>query len=471
MNQYITTIGMEVHLQLNTRSKLFCNCSTQFGDEPNTNICPICMGMPGTMPVINRSAVRKAVKAALALGCSINMESGFARKNYFYPDLPKGYQITQFKYPIAENGSITLDSGRRIRIRRLHIEEDSGKLIHDIDRDTLVDFNRAGVGLIEIVTEPDIENSADAVEYLKKLRRIIRYCGVSDANMEKGQMRAEPNISIRERESDELGTKTEIKNLNSFKAVSFGIEAEVKRQSTMKKSGMDIISETLLYNEKQQSVQAMRKKETAGDYRYFTEPDLPSLILTDQFISDIRKGLPEMPQEKKHRLSQIYDLKDDIAEILVSDSQLADFFEESMKGINNEQRSINFFIKEIPAILNRESIDIMQIGFSPQQFNSLLLMIEAKKINLNAAGTVLRQMYETGKEPRVIVSEMGLEQTSDSSEIEELIDTVIDKNPGEVKRYRNGERKLFGFFVGQVMRESRGKADPHIVNEILKKKL
>ena len=471
MNQYITTIGMEVHLQLNTRSKLFCNCSAQFGDDPNTNICPICMGMPGTMPVINRSAVEKAVKAALALGCTINMESGFARKNYFYPDLPKGYQITQFKYPIAENGSITLDSGRRIRIRRLHIEEDSGKLIHDIDKDTLVDFNRAGVGLIEIVTEPDIKSSADAVEYLKKLRRIIRYCGVSDANMEKGQMRAEPNISIRENESDELGIKTEIKNLNSFKAVSFGIEAEAKRQSAMKKSGKDIISETLLYNEKQQSVQPMRKKETAGDYRYFPEPDLPSLILTDRFVTDIRKGLPEMPQEKKDRLSQTYDLKDDIAEILVSDSQLADFFEESMKGISNKQRSINFFIKEIPAILNRESIDIMQIGFSPQQFNSLLLMIEAKKINLNAAGTVLRQMYETGKEPRVIVSEMGLEQTSDSSEIEELIDAVIDKNPGEVKRYRDGERKLFGFFVGQVMRESRGKADPHIVNEILKKKL
>ncbi|MFO8062045.1 MAG: Asp-tRNA(Asn)/Glu-tRNA(Gln) amidotransferase subunit GatB [bacterium] len=471
MNQYITTIGMEVHLQLNTRSKLFCNCSAQFGDDPNTNICPICMGMPGTMPVINRNAVRKAVKAALALGCSINMKSGFARKNYFYPDLPKGYQITQFKYPIAENGSITLDSGRRIRIRRLHIEEDSGKLIHDIDRDTLVDFNRAGVGLIEIVTEPDIKSSADAVEYLKKLRRIIRYCGVSDANMEKGQMRAEPNISIRQNQSDELGTKTEIKNLNSFKAVSFGIEAEVRRQSAMKKSGKDIISETLLYNEKQQSVQPMRKKETAGDYRYFPEPDLPSLILTDRFAEDIRKGLPEMPQDKKERLSQAYDLKYDIAEILVSDIQLADFFEESMKGISNKKRSINFFVKEIPAILNKEGIDIMQIGFSPQQFNSLLLMIEAKKINLNAAGTVLRRMYDTGKEPRVIVSEMGLEQTSDSSEIEDLIDTVIEKNPGEVKRYRDGERKLFGFFVGQVMRESRGKADPHIVNEILKKKL
>lgn len=469
--KYIQTIGMEVHAQLATKSKLFCTCSAEFGEEPNTNTCPVCMGMPGVLPTLNREAVRLAVKAARALNCTVNEMSGFARKNYFYPDLPKGYQITQYKYPIAENGYIELDSGRRIRIRRLHIEEDTGKMIHEQDNDTLVDFNRSGVGLIEIVTEPDIESSEEAVEYLFKLRQIIRYCRVSHANMEMGQLRCEPNISLREKESDELGIKTEIKNLNSFKSVQKGIEKEAERQAAILDSSGTVISETLLFNEKAQDVMPMRKKETAGDYRYFQEPDLPDLIVSTEYIEEKAKSLPELPAVKHERFMQQYKLRNEDVKTLIAERETADYFEECIIDITDIRKIANFFIKEIPAIMNKENIGIDEMGISPRHMNALFKLIETDRLNLNAAQTVLAEMHLTSADAESVMREKGLEQTGNEEEIEKMADSVIMDNNKEVERYMKGEKQLFGFLVGQIMKESRGRANPKTVNEILRKKL
>ncbi len=469
--KYIQTIGMEVHAQLATKSKLFCTCSAEFGEEPNTNTCPVCMGMPGVLPALNREAVKLAVRAAKAFNCTVNERSGFARKNYFYPDRPKGYQITQYKYPIAENGYIELDSGKKIRIRRLHIEEDTGKMIHDQDNDTLVDFNRSGVGLIEIVTEPDIENSEEAVEYLSKLRQIIRYCRVSHANMEMGQLRCEPNISLRKKENDELGVKTEIKNRNSFKSVQKGIEKEAERQAAILDSGMPVVSETLLFNEKAQDVMPMRKKETAGDYRYFQEPDLPDLIVSSEEIEQTGNSLPEMPAVKHERFMQQYKLRNEDVRILIAEKETADYFEECITDISDIRKIANFFIKEIPAIMNKENIGIEKIGISPENMNSLFKLIESDKLNLNAAQTVLAEMHLTAADAVTVMREKGLEQTGNEEEIEKMADSVIMNNEKEVERYRKGEKQLFGFLVGQIMKESRGRANPKTVNEILRKKL
>lgn len=468
---YIQTIGMEVHVQLAAKSKLFCRCSAEFGDEPNTSICPVCTGMPGVLPVLNMNAVRLAVKAAEALHCTVNLRSGFARKNYFYPDLPKGYQITQFKRPVAENGYIELDSGKRIRIRRLHIEEDTGKMIHDQEDDTLVDFNRSGVGLIEIVTEPDIENSDEAVEYLSKLRQIIRYCDVSYANMEMGQLRCEPNISIRRNPEDELGVKTEIKNLNSFRSVQRGIERETLRQAAIIDSGRAVVSETLLFSEKTQDVMPMRKKETAGDYRYFQEPDLPDLILEESQLKEFTSDIPEMPVQKSARFREQYRLKEDDIRILTAERDMADYFEKAVQNIKDVQKAANFFIKEVPAILNKNNIGISRMNIAEENMNGLLILIENGKINLNSAQTVLVKMHETGNDAQAIIKQTGLEQTGNEEEIEKMIDSVIMNNEKEVRRYREGETKLFGFLVGLVMKESRGRANPKTVNDILRKKL
>lgn len=469
MSDYIPTIGVEVHVQVKTDSKLFCRCSARFGDEPNTNICPICMGMPGVMPTINREAVNKAVKAALALNCTVNNISGFARKNYFYPDLPKGYQITQYQYPIAENGYIELNNGKKVRIRRLHIEEDTGKLIHDKEEDSLVDYNRSGVPLIEIVTEPDIDNEEEAVEYLQKLRLIIRYCRISDADMEKGQLRAEPNISIRKHEEDVLGQKTEIKNLNSFKAVSRGIQAEIRRQTDMLNNGEAVEGITMLYNDKAQDVTPMRKKETAGDYRYFPEPDLPDLKLENDYIEKIAQHMPELPDAKKKRLIEQYSIKEKDADTIISSSHLAVFYEESMKDIEDIIRATNFIIKEFLALLNKNNLRADKVNFSAQNMNDLLKYADKGRINLNTASSVLQKMQETGKNPADIIKEDGLEQTDNADEIRKIIEEVMKENPDEYKRYKEGEKKLRGFFIGQIMKKTGGKADPKTVNQMLNK--
>ncbi len=468
MNKYIPTIGIEVHIQVKTETKIFCRCSTNFGDNPNSHICPICTGMPGVMPSINDKVVDLAIKAALALNCNINEISSFARKNYFYPDLPKGYQITQFKYPIAENGYIKLKSGKKIRIGRLHIEEDTGKFIHDKEHESLLDLNRAGVPLIEIVTEPDVSNADEAIEYLKKLRLIIRYCDVSDANMEKGQMRAEPNISIRKDERDDLGVKTEIKNLNSFKAVFKGINSEIKRQSEIIDNNGTIVSTTMLFNEKEQKVAPMRKKETAGDYRYFPEPDLPNLKVLKNRIENIRNEIPELPNNKMKRFKRIFGLREEDIEILISTRELSDFYEHSMEGIKDTQKATNFFIKEFLSLLNKYEINAEEVNFTPEYMKELMQLIENGQINLNAAAKVLDVMQKTGNNPNKIVKELGLEQTGNEEDIKEIVVSVISENREEAERYRNGEEKLFGFLVGQVMKKSKGKADPVIVNKMIK---
>jgi len=471
MDKYILTIGIESHIQLKTKSKLFCSCSTEFTEEPNVNVCPICLGMPGVMPAMNEEAVKLAARAALALNCTLNLVSGFARKNYFYPDLPKVYQITQQLYPIAENGYIILASGKKVRIRRLHIEEDSGKLIHDQDKDTLVDFNRAGQPLIEIVSEPDIESTEEAVEYLVKLRRIVRYCMVSDANMELGQMRGEPNISLRKKTSDPLGCKTEIKNLNSFKAVQKGIEAEVKRQTAFLEKGEEIISETLNYNEKKQDVMPIRKKETAQEYRFFTEPDLPDLHLDDTFTDDVRKSIPELPDAKTERLRKEYEIEEADAIIISDERMFAEYYEKSLVNVKKKRKATNFIIKEIPALMNRNGIAIENFPISPEKLEELLLCIEDETVNLNAAQTVLQEMFKSGENALFIIERLGLKQSNDEGVIEEIIKVVFEENPSEVGRYRSGEEKLFGVLVGMCMKKAKGAANPAAINKKLKEML
>ncbi|HAV91711.1 TPA: Asp-tRNA(Asn)/Glu-tRNA(Gln) amidotransferase GatCAB subunit B [candidate division WOR-3 bacterium] len=471
MDNFIPTMGLEVHAQVKSKSKIFCRCATDFSEKPNTNICPICMGFPGVMPSINEEVVKKAVKAGMALNCRINLRSGFARKNYFYPDLPKGYQITQFKVPVAENGFVILSNGKKIRIRRLHIEEDTGKMIHDQNEDTLIDFNRAGVPLIEIVTEPDFESSAEAVEYMNRIREILRYTEVSDANMEMGELRGEPNISVRRNMVDMLGTKTEIKNLNSLKAIEKGIDFEIERQSRLLKEGREVLSETMLYNEKKQEVIPMRKKESASEYRYFIEPDLPDLIIEEAFIESVKKEMPELPEEKRVRFIKQYNVSRIESEILSSEKSLADFFEEAIKNIKQTKRCVNFFIREIPAILNSKSIDSAELKFSASDFNELLREIDSESVNLNSAQIVLSEMSEGRGKAEEIIERMNLKQTNDDFKAMELIKEIIEENPKEVERYKKGEEKLFGVLVGLCMKKAKGSISPAAINKILKEML
>jgi len=469
MDNFIHTIGIEVHAQVKSRSKIFCRCSTGLSNEPNTNICPVCMGFPGTMPSLNVEVVKQAVKAGIALNCKINLESGFARKNYFYPDLPKGYQITQFKLPIAENGFIILSNSKKIRIRRLHIEEDTGKMIHDQNEETLIDFNRAGVPLIEIVTEPDFESSNEAVEYMNRIREILRYTGVSNANFEMGELRGEPNISIRKSRESSLGTKTEIKNLNSLKAMERGIEFEIERQTRILKEGHKVISETMLYNEKKHEVLPMRKKESVSEYRYFIEPDLPNLVIKENFVDELKKSMIELPEQKRERLISTYKISKNESEILTSEKSLADFFEEAIKDIKQTKRAVNFFIREIPAILNNKNIDISELNFTSSDFNYLLKEIDNESINLNSAQIVISEMIKGKGKPLDIIEKLNLKQTNNEDTAMNIINQVISENPKEVERYKKGEDKLFGVFVGLCMKKAKGSIGPAIINKILKK--
>jgi len=471
MNNLIPTIGLEVHTQVKSRSKIFCRCSAEPSENPNTNVCPVCMGLPGAMPSLNREIAKQAVKAALALNCTVNPVSGFARKNYFYPDLPKGYQITQFRYPIAERGYMILSSGKRIRIRRLHIEEDTGKMIHDIDEETLVDFNRAGIPLIEIVTEPDFESALEAVEYMTRIREILRYAGVSDANMEKGELRGEPNISVRMSAGDELGTKTEIKNLNSLRSIEKGINYEIERQSRIISEGGRVESQTMLFNEKRQEAVPMRKKESASEYRYFIEPDLPDLNLSADFIEEARSEIKELPEERRARLMKEHGVTREESEIITSDKKLADLFENSIGGISNRKRIVNFFIREIPALLNERNLEPDRLPFGANELKELFIEIDSEGVNLNAAQTVLKEMAEGGKRAGDIIEELNLRQTNDDSKAKDIVREALAENAKEVERYKNGEEKLFGVLVGFCMKKARGSVSPAVINRLLKEML
>lgn len=472
--QFEAIIGLEVHAQMLTNSKMFCGCSTKFGSEPNTQTCPVCTGMPGALPVMNKKALEFAIKTGLAMNCKISSYSRFARKNYFYPDLPKNYQISQYELPLCENGfiEITVDGKkRRIGIARIHIEEDAGKSIHEGGNYSLVDLNRAGVPLMEIVSEPDIRTPREAAEYMRKLRTILRYLGVCDGNMEQGSLRCDANVSVRPAGSRQLGIKTEIKNINSFKFVEKALEYEIERQIRILQEGGRIIQETRLWNSEAGRTVSMRTKEEAHDYRYFPEPDLVPIVVDEDFIEEIRACLPELPDEKRERFISDYGLPEYDADFLVSERAMAEWFEEAVRLGGQPKAVSNWIQGDLMRLLKEEDKIIEECPLKPEQLVGMLKLIDNDTISGKIAKTVFEEMYKSGKAAEDIIKEKGLVQISDISFIEEVVDEIIQKNPAEVDRYNAGEEKLFGFFVGQVMKATKGKANPKIVNEILKKRL
>jgi len=473
--QFEPVIGLEVHAQLKTKTKIFCSCSTEFGKSPNANTCPICTGMPGVLPVLNQLAVSFAIRAALATHCHINRESRFDRKNYFYPDLPKGYQISQYAAPIAEHGFLEIETSasglKKIGITRIHMEEDAGKLIHDPARSrTLVDLNRTGVPLIEIVSDPDIRSTEEAGAYLRKLHGILKYIDVCDGNMEEGSFRCDANVSLRAIGQSEFGTRTELKNLNSFKHVEKAIAHEIQRQTYVLNEGKSVVQETRLWDPDKNRTVSMRGKEEAHDYRYFPDPDLTPLIVDDAWIKTIEKELPELPDEKFSRFVKQYALSDTDVRVLTSSIALADFFEQAAAPLKNKKQAANWVLTTVLAMLNAKGISITESPVSAQAVGKLLVLVETRKINASAAKTVFDLMVETSKDPALIVQENGLEQLSDASELESAVMAVINENPEETAAYRDGKTKLFSFFMGQVMKKTKGKADPAAVKQILNQK-
>ncbi len=469
-------IGLEVHAQLKTKTKIFCGCSTAFGNPPNANTCPVCTGMPGVLPVLNKQAVTFAIKAALATHCKINQESRFDRKNYFYPDLPKGYQISQFALPIAEHGYLEIDDKKsnalKIGITRIHMEEDAGKLVHDPSRSrSMVDLNRTGVPLIEIVSEPDLRTPQQAGAYLRKLHAILKYIDVCDGNMEQGNFRCDANISLRPVGQKEFGIRAELKNLNSFKHVEKAISYEIDRQAYILEAGRDVIQETRLWNPAKNKTISMRGKEEAHDYRYFPDPDLVPLIVDDQWILSVENQMPELPDEKFSRFITAYHLEEYDAKILTSSIELADFFELVAQPLKDKKQAANWVMTTLLGMLNNKGLSVTNSPVSALDFSKLLRMIEKNTINATVAKSVFAEMVKTQKNPEVIVKEKGLEQVSDLSELETMVMEIINENPDEVALYRNGKVKLFSFFMGQIMKKTHGKADPKIVTPLLKLKL
>ncbi|HWY59341.1 MAG TPA: Asp-tRNA(Asn)/Glu-tRNA(Gln) amidotransferase subunit GatB [Terriglobales bacterium] len=476
--KYEPVIGLEVHVQLLTVSKIFCSCSTRFGDPPNTNVCPVCLGLPGALPVLNRKAVDFAVLAAMALGCRINETSIFARKNYFYPDLPKGYQISQYDKPLAEFGGIEITSAagvKKIGITRLHVEEDAGKSLHegfaDSAETTAIDLNRSGVPLIEIVSEPDITSPAEAYEYLTRLREIILYTGVSDCNMEEGSLRCDANVSVRPRGQRQFGTKTEIKNVNSFRFIREALEYEIDRQIGIVESGGKITQETRLYNSSEGKTYGMRSKEQAHDYRYFPEPDLLPLVVDEKWRAGIRSNLPELPETRRKRMVAEYGITDYDAQVLTATKSFADQFEAAAKAAKNPKRVANLVQGELMGRLKAKGLGIEQSPISMRGIALSADLVESGAIS----GKMLKDLYELSFERNEDFGEVyereKPEQITDSSAIEKIIDEMIAANPKQVEQYRAGKKTVIGFFVGQVMKASKGQANPQIVNELLTKKL
>ncbi|MDT8378513.1 MAG: Asp-tRNA(Asn)/Glu-tRNA(Gln) amidotransferase subunit GatB [Desulfotignum sp.] len=474
--EFEPVIGLEVHAQLKTETKIFCACPTTFGNAPNANTCPVCTGMPGVLPVLNKKAVTFAIRAALATQCTIARESRFDRKNYFYPDLPKGYQISQYAAPIAEHGHLEIETGlngtRAIGITRIHMEEDAGKLIHDPVRGkSLVDLNRTGIPLIEIVSEPDMRTPAEAGAYLRKLHAILKYIDVCDGNMEQGSFRCDANISLRPRGQTAFGIRTELKNLNSFRHVEKAIQYEIDRQTFILEKGDTVIQETRLWDPEKNRTMSMRGKEEAHDYRYFPDPDLVPLIVDDDWIRQVSEQMPELPDQKKDRFISQYQLSEYDAQVLTADIHLANFFEQAMAGLSNVKQTVNWITTTLLGRLNAQGLDITRSPVSATDFAALMKLLESNTITASVAKNVFEEMAETGNDPRTIVKLKGLEQVSDTSELTALVDTILEQNPDEVTAFRNGKTKLFSFFMGQVMKQTRGKADPKTVTPILQAKL
>ncbi len=471
--EYEAVIGLEVHIQLLTKTKIFCGCSTDFGAPPNTHVCPVCMGMPGVLPVLNKKVVEYAIKLGLALNCRINKFSRFARKNYFYPDLPKGYQISQYELPILEGGAVEIfiNGGyKKIALERIHMEEDAGKTVHKPDG-SYVDFNRAGVPLLEIVSKPVMHSPEEAGEYLKSLRRIVRYLGICDGNMEEGSLRCDANVSVRIKGEDKLGTKTELKNMNSFKHVEKALEYEIERQIDVLKEGGKVIQQTRLWDEKSGITKPMRSKEESFEYRYFPDPDLVPLIIDDKWIDDVRKTLPELPKEKLERFIEEYGIKPEDARVLVEERELAEYFERAAKESKEPQSVANWILSELLGYLNRDGKEIKDTLIKPEQIGKLVELVEKGIISGKIAKTVFKEMYNSGDDPEKIVKEKGLIQITDRGEIEKLVEEVLESNPKAVEQYKAGKKNTIGFFVGQIMKKTKGKANPKIVNELLVKKL
>ncbi len=467
-------IGLEVHVQMATETKCFCSCKVEFGAEPNTNVCPVCLALPGSLPVLNKKALEYAIKASLALNCTVHGLSVFARKNYFYPDLPKGYQISQYDKPLATDGYIDIKvdgKTERIRIHRLHMEEDAGKTIHEGNH-SYVDLNRAGTPLMEIVSEPDIRSAVGARLYLEKLRNIMRYIGVSDADMEKGQLRCDVNISLRPKGEEKFGTKVEIKNLNSFRFVQKAIEYEIERQAKILKKGGEIVQETRLFDPSSGKTFTMRTKEEAHDYRYFPDPDLIPVRITTAYIEEIRNSLPELPDEKEKRFVSQFGLTEYDADVLVADKDRALFFEKAVEVYSKNPKAIaNWIINELLGKLNEAGLDIAQSPVKPEYIAQLVELIDSGTISTKIAKEVFEEVFKTSKSPKQIVEEKGLKQVSDEGEIRKIVEEVLNNHPAEVEKYKAGNQKLMGFFVGQVMKATKGKANPKIVNKILQELL
>ena len=474
-SRYEAVIGLEVHAQLLTDTKIFCGCSTKFGNPPNTNVCPVCLGHPGVLPVMNKKVVEFTVLMGMAVNCKINEKSIFARKNYFYPDLPKGYQISQYEEPICEHGKIEIELKegkiKEIGITRIHMEEDAGKSIHDQSDATLIDLNRCGTPLIEIVSEPDLRSPEEAYLYLTKLKQIVTYLGICDGNMEQGSLRCDANVSVRLKGESKFGTKTEVKNMNSFRNVERAIAFEIERQIELLEDGKQIVQQTLLWDADTNRVLPMRSKEEAHDYRYFPDPDLVTIVVNDEWKSSISKHLPELPDIRRERFINQYKLPDYDANILTSSRQLADYYEQILTVTNDYKSASNWVMTEVLKFINDSKISIEDFPVKPDSLGKLIKMIEENIISGKIAKEIFPEMISTGKLPEQIVAEKNLVQISDTSEIESAVEKIINANPDDVQQFLAGKEKVLGFLVGQVMKETRGKANPKIVNDILLNKL